>query len=462
MRPLYAVQFEVASLKSDVTSDVAEETLRAVQSWISEWYLFRKGIKIEFPAAGGYVNPCQSHDLTVVREIAELGEASSAIVSWSYPGEPDGNLLWNSRCEVSKFGGLTEFSFQLLLESTQFYIAPVEFKLQRPRLVATLLREFVCTYGDDRLSTEPRSLSAQGVPEFVQMHLLSRSRRLPIVMVSRTPLSDKWLVDPADVADRLAGIAQVYVLDDKWAGYALSDEVGKIYSCYNGAVRLYWPDFDPEASSYSPVYTPDRVRDLGSNLVDIIFRQLAAISAFRFVPGPVAVDANDFLGEQKRKDLESIKKAARERGDYEQFVQMWEKENAELKEKLDQLKEENMDLRAGLQISQDNFRAMWREQEEVEGIGTAELVPEEEAESIEEAVRMAQSNFSETMVFLESATTSAKDSPFKQPKRASLRLFLRCMRFAKNGVNRERKRWRLVCSNSVLQPKASATNQESR
>ena len=230
MRPLYAVQFEVASVKSDATSDVAEETLRSVQSWISEWYLFRKGIKIEFPCAGGHFSPCQSHDLTVSREVSQLGDVSHSSVSWSYPDENDGNLLWNSRCEVSKFGGLTEFSFQLLLESTQFYIAPVEFRLQRPRLIATLLREFVCTHGDERLSTEPRSLSAQGVAEFVQTHLLSRSRRLPIVVVSRTALSDKWLVDPAELSDRLAGIAEVHVLDDKWAGYALSDEVGKIGS----------------------------------------------------------------------------------------------------------------------------------------------------------------------------------------------------------------------------------------
>jgi len=420
MRSLYAVQFEVASPKSDDTLDVAEETLRVVDSWISEWYLFRKGIKIEFPVAGGYLNPCQNHELTVSRGVSELGKASHSTVSWSYPEENDGNLLWHSRCEVSKFGGLTEFSFQLLLESIQFYIAPVEFKLQRPRLIATLLRQFVCTHGDERLSTEPRSLSAQGVPEFVQTHLLSRSRRVPIVVVSRTPISEKWLVDPTELADRLAGIAEVQVLDDQWAGYALSDEVGKIYSCYNGAVRLYWPDFDSEASPYSPIYTPDKVRELGGRLVEIIFRQLAAMSAFRFVPGPVAVDALDFLGEQKRKELESIMKAAQERGDYEQFVQMWEKENAELKEKLRQLQEENADLRAGLQLSQDNLRAMWRAQD-VEGIGTAEPVPEEETEpeSLEEAVRMAQSNFSETLVFLESAITSAKDSPFKRPKRVS-------------------------------------------
>ncbi len=419
MRPLYAVQFEVASTKSDATSDVADETLRAVQSWISEWYLFRKGVRIEFPSADGNFNPLQSHELRISREISQLGDVSHSTVSWSYPGENDGNLLWNSRCEVSKFGGLTEFSFQLLLESTQFYIAPVEFKLQRPRLIATLLREFVCTHGEARLSTEPRSLSAQGVAEFVETHLLSRSRRLPIVVVSRTTLSDKWLVDPAELADRLAGIAEVYVLDDKWAGYALSDEVGKIYSCYNGAVRLYWPDFDPQAAPYSPVYTPDRVRDLADRLVEMIFRQLAGISAFRFVPGPVMVDALDFLEERKIKELESIKKAAQERGDYEQFVQMWEMENAELKKSLGQLKEENADLRAGLQLSQDNLRAMWHAQEEVEGVGTAEPASEEEAESIEEAVRMAQSNLSETLVFLESAVTSAKDSPFKQPKRVS-------------------------------------------
>jgi hypothetical protein len=420
MRPLYAVQFEVAATKSDVTSDVAEEVLREVDSWISDWYLFRRGINIGFPTAGGYLSPCQSHELKVNREVSQSGDVSRSTVSWSYPDERDGNLLWHSRCEVSKFGGLTEFSFQLLLESTQFYIAPVEFKLQRPRLIARLLRQFVCTHGDERLSTEPRSLSAQAVSEFVQAHLQSRGRRLPIVLVSRTAISDKWLVDPAELADKLAGIAEVYVLDDKWAGYALTNEVGKIYSCYNGAVRLYWPDFDPEVSPYSPVYTPEKVRDLGGGLVEIVFRQLAAISAFRFVPGPVAIDALDYLADRKSKELESIKKAAQERGDYEQFVQMWENENAELKKKVGQLQEENADLRAGLQLSQDNLRAMWRAQD-VEGIGSAEPVAEEEAEpeSIDEAVRIAQSNFPETLVFLESALTSAKDSPFKQPKRVS-------------------------------------------
>ena len=63
---------------------------------------------------------------------------------------------------------------------------------------------------------------------------------------------------------------------------------------------------------------------------------------------------------------------------------------------------------------------MWRAQE-FEGLATAEPVPEEEAESesIEQAVKIAPAKFSETLVFLESALTSAKESPFKQPKRVS-------------------------------------------
>jgi hypothetical protein len=103
---------------------------------------------------------------------------------------------------------------------------------------------------------------------------------------------------------------------------------------------------------------------------------------------------------------------------------MSEDENAGLKEKLRHLQEENADLRAGLQLSQDNLRAMWRVGE-TEEVRTAESIPEEEAqpESIEEAVRIAESNFSETLVFLESAITSAKDSPFKQPKKVYRALF---------------------------------------
>lgn len=420
MRPLYAIQFEVASRESGRPSDVAEEVLRAVASWVSEWYLFRKSARMVFPIDGGHLQPHESHELIVSRELSKDGAVAHFVVAWSYPDDNDGNLLWHSRCEISRFGGLTEFSFQLLLQSIQFYIAPVEFSLRRPRVVATLLRHFVCKHGDTRLSLEPRGISAPRVPEFVRGRLLSKSRRLPIVLVSRTAVFDKWLVDPAELADRLAGIAEVNVLDDKWAGYALSDEVGKMYSCYNGAVRLYWPDFDPGESPYSPVYVPERVSTLGGKLVELIFRQLAAISAFRFVPGPVAVDALDYPHEQKRTEFELLKRSAQDRGDFAELFEMSAKENTELQKSVGQLKEDNLDLKARLQLSQENMRAIWEAEEDTQAIATSGAVREEEPEqeSVEQAVIAAQSKLSETLVFQESALTSARHSNFKQPKKA--------------------------------------------
>ena len=419
MRPIYAVQFEVAPREENGNkNEVTHAVLRCLASWISEWYLFRKRVSLDFPLDGATLRPCQGHELTVTRKIHAEGVEHST-VSWSYPGEPDGNLLWHTRCEVSSFGGLIEFSLQLFLESLQFYIAPVDFDLKRPRVIATLLREFRCTHGDTTLTLQPRDLCADSVTGFVSNCLLSRGRRLPIVAVSRTPISEKWLVDPEALADPVAGIAEVHILEDKWAGFALSQEVGKLYSCYNGAVRLYWPDFDPAQLPYSPVYVPERVQSLGGRLVEIIFRQLAAISAFRFAPGPVTVDALDFLAERQRSELEQIRKAAQDRGDYEQLLEVSDRENAELRRIAELLRDENTDLRSKLQLSQENLAAIWQTQEAGIEPADAEVLGEEETETtcVKDVILTAEPKFAGTLVFLESALSSAEASPFKQPKR---------------------------------------------
>lgn len=417
MRRLFAVQFEVATAKAGQTLDVAEEALQAVYSWISEWYERRKAVKIEFPTTGGYVTPSPGHEVSVSRDVFEADGVSHSVVSWSYPDEDDGNLLWHSRCEISRFNDLTEFSLELLLESIQFYIAPVQFGLQRPRLVPRILSDFVCTYGGEALSAAPHQLRAQGVPEFVHGHLALPTRRLPIVVVSRHTISEKPLIDPVRLADQLAGFAAVYILEDKWAAYALTSEIGKINSCYNGALRLYWPGFDAP-TSFCPIYMPHKVLELGARLPEIIFRQLAAISAFRFVPGPITVDALNFLRERKMREMESIRKKAQDRGDYEDLLRLSDQENSHLREENEGLWKANADLRARAGALEANWSAMLRAHEG-DVPGEAEPVAEVEAEpeSVEEAVQMARSRFAEGLLFLESATASAKETPFKNAKR---------------------------------------------
>jgi len=420
MRPLYAVQFEVVPRGSTTSGELSEAVLQTVSSWVVEWYLRRKAESIQIPMDGGEIRPRDGHEIAVSRNLSADRKVSRSAISWSYPDDNDGNLLWHSNCDVSEFGGLVEFSLQLLMGSTQFYIAPVEFRLRRPRVVASLIRQFDCIHGDTRLSMEPSGLSAEHVSDFVSQRLYSKRRRLPIVLVSRMSASNKWLVDPTDLADSLAGIAEVHILDDKWAAYALSDEIGNLYSCYNGAVRLYWPDFDPNEYPYSPIYLPDRIEGMGQRLAADLFRYLSAISTFRYVPGPISVDAADFIKGEQQKEFDRIRSAAQERGDYNELLEMADKEIATLQKQIQEARQENDNLRAGLQLSQENLRAVWQTQEDRRGPTAVESPPEEadfEPASVEEAVQAARDQFTETLEFTDSALESAAGSPFKQPKK---------------------------------------------
>jgi len=419
MRLLYAVQFEVGSSEGSPSISLGADVVSAVSSWISEWYSTRKSIQITFPLTGGAISPAYNHDVSVARGVSDGARVSHTIVSWSYPDENDGNLFWHSRIEIGEFGGLVEFSLQLFLDSTQYLIAPVEFNLRRPRLVGTLLRQFNCSCGDVRLSTEPREIRAESIEDFTSTRLLSPKRRLPIVLVSRTAFSGKWLVDPSELADPLAGIAETYYLADKWAGFALTDVVGKLYSCFNGAVRVYWPDFDPAESPFAPVYVPEKLNQIGGRLTDILFRQLAAISAFRYVTGPVTTDAREHLQEERRKEIEELKAAAADRGDLDQLLELADKENSELRLQNDHLREQNESLKASLDLAQENFRAIRQSQGEAQiaAVETASEEPGVEPQSVEEAVLAATNDFRDTLVVQESALDSARESPFMQYKK---------------------------------------------
>ena len=77
-----------------------------------------------------------------------------------------------------------------------------------------------------------------------------KNRVLPIAVVSEIEGEFLWPRLPHELAFDLAGLAKVVSVDDE-ATWALTDEVGKLHSCYRGAVRLYWP---PRSRSHGEVY----------------------------------------------------------------------------------------------------------------------------------------------------------------------------------------------------------------
>jgi hypothetical protein len=420
MRPLYATQFEVVPRGSMSSGELSAEVLRAIGGWVSEWYLTRKNVTIYFPVGSGTIRPTEGHEVTVGRNVSSNARISHSTVSWAYPYEKDGNILWHSICEVSEFDGQVEFSLQLSLDSLQFYIAPIEFDLKRPRVIGTLISQFDCVYGDTHLSLKPLSVSAQEVANFVQKRLCSKQRRLPIVLISKAQITNKAFVEPFELSERLAGIAEVYVLDDKWAGYALTEQIGKLYGCYSGAIRVYWPDFQFNEAPFSPIYLPERLQTRGGALVEDLFRQFSAISTFRFVHGPVAVDALEALATQKQSEIERIRAVAQESGDYEELLKVADQENSILRSQLNAEHMDNDSLRSSLRLSQENMQAVWQTHEDSRETSSPETLHDDnelDPGSVEEAVEFAQGHFSDTLTFLGAAIESASKSPFKQPRK---------------------------------------------
>jgi len=84
---------------------------------------------------------------------------------------------------------------------------------------------------------------------------LDHDRRAPMIIVAvenalRTPL-----VDAAELAGRLAGMATVHRLASVRASYRLRDELAvrgmdEKLGCYNGGVRILWPDLGPDDNPY--------------------------------------------------------------------------------------------------------------------------------------------------------------------------------------------------------------------
>lgn len=96
--------------------------------------------------------------------------------------------------------------------------------------------------------------------------LLSKTRRRPIVVVShaKDPV-DEWFSNAAQAGDDLAysviGAAHTVVVSER-AGFALTDELGKEFSVFNGAVRTYGTGFDPNRDEpmRHPIALPGSIR----------------------------------------------------------------------------------------------------------------------------------------------------------------------------------------------------------
>lgn len=154
----------------------------------------------------------------------------------------------------------------------------------RKRLTAFVARPWSLTHSGVPVGVPLSLRTIVDVEEFERL-LIDSSRRMPILLLSETdpsareymPGAPAYLLDPEKAAQQSVDALIVAAIGYQ-AAYDLTDRIGKQWSCYLGAIRLYRPDVDLVSGDpwNHPLILPHRVHAASAERLAAEARQTSA------------------------------------------------------------------------------------------------------------------------------------------------------------------------------------------
>lgn len=415
MRTVYAIQVEIGG----EPAVAFESIVGRLTAWPTNKYRDRWDTELDIPAEGGEVSPLEAHTLRTQRLRPDAGEFFS--LEWSHPDETDPTLRWTSVCQVARSAEQVQMQMSLRVASAAFEVRPVRFQFGRPGVITQILKQLRCTVRGAPVRTAPRTLGTEFVADFVRDELLDRARALPVVVLSPDETGNPP-VDPTTLQEWTLGLAHVVVLQDKWAGYKLTNALGKELSCFHGYGRLYWPGLEPGTDPRRfPLYAPATLQwvdRIGRDFPRRLFEQLAAVASVRMVEGQVIRDIREAAEAERAASLEALRKGRAAQADYDELLELADEEIKELRAAKRDLRARVDDLQDQLATAQANLEATWRdsggEEEEEPAAGGPETRPA--LSSIRDALDAAEADFGDVLRIYASAQEAASASGFARPE----------------------------------------------
>lgn len=332
---------------------------------------------------------------------------------------------WTTETTIGRSRGRTIFGVRLVLSTRE---ANPNFEPSIPGVVYRLSEHPGLTWEGRKLSARPWNIeTADDVDSLVDL-IADPKRRAPVIVVSL----DERQTDPSSAAldvEKLAGscigIAHVVVLPGPFA-FALTDRIGKEFSVYRRAVRIYRPGCSIESDSpfTHPLTLAERIenwQDVGPSEFN---RFLIRHAAFESV---VRIDADKDLptfSKVRQLWLEQRIQRAIDTGNLESQLSVLQKQNTSLQQDNEtalSLAESEQNLRQSSEsraetLDQENQSLRWRirllEQrlEAREGTSVNAAVPS--PQSFDQLKQWAEANLAAHVVVTGKAVRAAKASPF--------------------------------------------------
>lgn len=269
--------------------------------------------------------------VSVILEESSDGQRGLVIVQRD---DGDTNLLWRSEIAVGAPDSPLHATVRIRLGTTEgSSLRPLEYEFGVPTIVRTLLRDFAVLDAGVRTESRYVEIGASNIPDLISW-LMDSSRRLPVVVVSRTSASGERSLDARSLARELAGIAHVRILSASQASWALSESVGRDLGVWGGAVRVYFPGFSLQDDRYQHrLFLSERV---GNSLITALRSWFGTLSASSTYEHPMYV--------QLRSDRHERLQAALANGDpggVKDYIQLLEQTDSGQRVELDELKAQN-------------------------------------------------------------------------------------------------------------------------
>lgn len=347
-------------------AEVRADEVQAIRGHITSW-LESKGALT--PNTGGEFKP---EDGGVGR--VSVSEAEDADRSWWMvkldETSPKGRRVVTC-VSVTSLPALVAVYVTLETGSAGGTIAPVEVGVKCPKIVRDLLKKRrPWHYG----ASEYRPLHrikgfAQG--EGLAQELTNPERMLPYVVV--TCGADGHPVMPdiqKNLAHDLAGVANVAVIDSA-ATYALTDHLGRDLSCFEGAIRVYWPRLSRNRDPFRhPMWTAANLRGAGPDLeatrerLRAQLRRLLMTAACHSVIRPQEID--DIRASASRAAFERLTERATSREDWQGLAESYSKDNEELRKRIKDLEGELLQSRDEEREAKERVAALMTQVENAE------------------------------------------------------------------------------------------------
>jgi hypothetical protein len=348
----------------------------------------------------------------------------------------DGNSeVWRHEfAQVADFGGtwITEVqalqlrpdsrdataTIAMRLEFEDAAVAPARFYVEPPVFLKSLSTAFHVFVGSTAVPVGPKHLDSDHDVEAFLGELESSHRALPIVLVTESVRREDPIPDLAELlASALFGMA-IVTRATRDATFALTREVGRPMSCFDGAVRIYWPGWRASQPPFAhPLFLGERVAASARNdptRPDSLIRTAllaplvrAATSRFSYPMRMRSVveaherDAleREFRGRSEAEVLAKIADLSQQLNEQRQFSELAVADNADLRSKLDGLRAQLDQVTYELDLARKApAPAVASSAPEI----THEPTPHDDSpwaiESADDAIARARSEFSSTLV----------------------------------------------------------------